>query len=126
MALQDRRKEVDGTMDRLIPAYMKSFIAWNQAQGKALYADANSTLRVTYGNVASNKLRDGIVKGPFTTVEGILEKYQGKDPFDAPAALLTAIRKKQYGIFKDRILGTVPVDFLSTAIPRAAIPDPHS
>lgn len=75
MALQDRRKEVDGTMDRLIPAYMKSFIAWNKAQGKAVYLDANSTLRVTYGNVASYKPRDGIVNGPFTTVEGILEKY---------------------------------------------------
>ncbi|MDE2430758.1 MAG: S46 family peptidase, partial [Burkholderiales bacterium] len=36
-------------------------------------------------------------------------------PFNAPAALLTAIREHRYGVFKDAVLGTVPVDFLSTA-----------
>ncbi len=49
------------------------------------------------------------------TVEGIVEKHTGKDPFIAPAPLLQAIKEKRYGVFKDKVLGTVPVDFLSSA-----------
>lgn len=115
MALEERRKEVDGNLERIVPQYMDAVIAWKKSQGKPVYPDANGTLRVTYGTVAPYSPRDGILKGPFTTVEGILEKQTGKAPFDAPQALLQAIRAKRYGRFKDPVLGTVPVDFLSSA-----------
>jgi hypothetical protein len=115
MALEARRKEVDGNLERVIPQYMAAVIAWKKAQGKPVYPDANSTLRVTYGTVAPYTPRDGISKGPFTTVEGIVEKHTGKDPFDAPAKLLAAIKAQRYGQFKDPVLGTVPVNFLSSA-----------
>lgn len=42
-------------------------------------------------------------------------KNTGKEPFNAPANLLEAIKAKRYGQFKDPILGTVPVDFLTSA-----------
>ena len=115
MALENRRKEVDGNLERVIPQYMAAVIAWKTSQGKPVYPDANSTLRVTFGTVAPYAPRDGIVKGPFTTVEGIVEKHTGADPFDAPEPLLDAIKAKRYGVFKDAVLGTVPVDFLSSA-----------
>jgi hypothetical protein len=115
MALEDRRKEVDGNLERVVPQYMDAVVAWKKSQGKPVYPDANGTLRVTYGTVAPYSPRDGILKGPFTTVEGILDKQTGKAPFDAPQALLQAIRAKRYGRFKDPVLGTVPVDFLSSA-----------
>ena len=115
MALEDRRKEVDGNLERVIPQYMQALIAWKTAQGKPVYADANSTLRVTFGTVAPYSPRDGISKGPFTTVEGIVEKSTGKSPFVSPPALLEAIKAKRYGRFRDPVLGTVPVDFLSSA-----------
>jgi hypothetical protein len=115
MALEEHRKEVDGNLERVVPLYMDAVIAWKKSQGKPVYPDANGTLRVTYGTVAPYSPRDGIVKGPFTTVEGILEKQTGKAPFDAPQPLLQAIRDKRYGQFKDPVLGTVPVNFLSTA-----------
>jgi hypothetical protein len=115
MSLVNRRKEIDGNLDRIIPEYMRAVIAWKKSQGKPVYPDANSTLRVTYGTVAPYSPRDGLVKGPFTTVEGILEKFTGKAPFDAPKALLEAARAKRYGVYKDKILGSVPVNFLSTA-----------
>ena len=115
MTLEDRRKEVDGNLERVIPQYMEAVIAWKKSQGKPVYPDANSTLRVTYGTVGSYPARDGIVKGPFSTVQGILEKNTGKEPFNAPAKLLQAIREKRWGVFKDPALGTVPVDFLSSA-----------
>ena len=115
MALEDRRKEVDGNLERVIPQYMEAVIAWKKSQGKPVYPDANSTLRVTYGTVGAYQARDGVIKGPFSTVQGILEKNTGKEPFNAPANLLQAIRDKRWGVFKDPVLGTVPVDFLSSA-----------
>jgi hypothetical protein len=115
MALEDQRKEVDGTLEKIIPQYMGAVIAWKKSQGKPVYPDANSTLRVTYGTVSAYSPKDGLTKGPFTTVEGIVEKYTGKDPFDAPKALLEAVKAKRYGQFKDPVLGTVPVNFLSSA-----------
>ena len=115
MALENRRNDIDGNLERVIPQYMAAVIAWKKSQGKPVYPDANSTLRVTYGTVAPYSPRDGISKGPFTTVDGILEKETGKDPFIVPPALKQAIVQKRFGVFKDRALGTVPVNFLSSA-----------
>lgn len=115
MALEERRNEIDGNLERVIPQYMAAVIAWKKSQGKPVYPDANSTLRVTFGTVSAFSPRDGLVKGPFTTVEGILEKETGKDPFIVPAPLKEAIQAKRYGVFKDPALGTVPVNFLSSA-----------
>jgi len=113
--LDERRKEVDGNLDRTIPQYMAAVIAYKKSQGKPVYPDANSTLRVTFGTVSPYSPRDGLVKGPFSTVEGIVEKATGKEPFLVPAALSEAVKAKRYGVFKDPVLGTVPVNFLSSA-----------
>jgi len=115
MALENRRNDIDGNLERVIPQYMAAVIAWKKSQGKPVYPDANSTLRVTYGTVSPYAPRDGLLKGPFTTVDGILEKETGKDPFIVPAPLKQAIQQKRFGVFKDRALGTVPVNFLSSA-----------
>lgn len=115
MALEERRKEIDGNLERVIPQYMQAVIAWKKSQGKPVYPDANSTLRVTYGTVSPYSPRDGITKGPFTTVEGIVEKVTGKAPFEAPQGLIDAVKQKRYGQFRDPALGTVPVNFLTSA-----------
>jgi hypothetical protein len=115
MALENRRKEIDGNLERVIPQYMAAVIAWKKTQGKPVYPDANSTLRVTFGTVAPFSPRDGLSKGPFTTVDGIIEKHTGVDPFIAPKELLDAVKGKRYGVFNDPVLGTVPVNFLSSA-----------
>ncbi|WP_155465464.1 S46 family peptidase [Duganella radicis] len=114
-SLKERRKELDGNLERVIPQYMAAVIAWKKSQGKPVYPDANSTLRVTYGTVSPYSPKDGVTKGPFTTIEGIVEKNTGKEPFNAPANLLEAIKARRYGQFKDPVLGTVPVDFLTSA-----------
>ncbi|MGX9717877.1 S46 family peptidase [Janthinobacterium lividum] len=114
-ALEERRKEIDGNLERVIPQYMQAVIAWKKSQGKPVYPDANSTLRVTYGTVSPYSPRDGITKGPFTTVEGIVEKVTGKAPFEAPQGLIDAVKQKRYGQFRDPVLGTVPVNFLTSA-----------
>ena len=115
LSLQNRRKEIDGNMERVVPQYMSALIAYKKTQGKPVYPDANSTLRVTFGTVAPYSPRDGLVKGPFSTVEGIAEKHTNVHPFIAPQRLLDAVKEKRYGVFKDAALGTVPVNFLSSA-----------
>lgn len=115
MSLENRRKELDGNLERVIPQYMQAVIEWKKSLGKPVYPDANSTLRVTYGTVAPYSPRDGISKGPFTTVEGIVQKHTGKSPFNMQETLLTAVKEKRYGVFKDAVLQTVPVNFLSSA-----------
>ena len=114
-SLENRRKEVNGNLEKIIPQYMAAVIAWKKGQGKPVYPDANSTLRVTYGTVAPYSARDGVTKGPFTTVDGVVEKHTGKDPFIAPKGLLDAVKEKRFGVFKDPVLGAVPVNFLSSA-----------
>lgn len=115
MALEQQRKEVAGNLEKVIPQYMAAVIAWKKSQGKPVYPDANSTLRVTFGTVAPYVARDGVIKGPFTTVEGIVEKHTGKEPFNAPKPLLEAIKARRFGVYEDPVLHTVPVDFLSSA-----------
>ena len=114
-ALENRRKDINGNLEKVIPQYMAAVIAWKKTQGKPVYADANSTLRVTYGTVSAYSPRDGVTKGPFTTVDGVVEKHTDKEPFVVPRALLDAVREKRFGAFKDPVLGTVPVNFLSSA-----------
>lgn len=114
-AMEKRRKDIDGNLERIIPRYMQAFINFKKTQGKPVYPDANSTLRVTFGTVAPYSPRDGISKGPFTTVDGVIEKNTGKEPFVVPQAVQDAVREKRYGVFRDKVLGTVPVNFLSSA-----------
>jgi hypothetical protein len=72
--------------------------------------DANGTLRISYGVV--KRPVDG--KGrPFTLLGEIVQKHTGKDPFDAPLALLEAAKAKRYGRAFVPELGDVPVDFLT-------------
>ena len=111
--LDDQRKARDGELLRLRPAYMRALIAWRQQQGRALYPDANGTLRVSYGRVEPLAPRDAVAYAPVTTVAGIVEKNTGAYPFDAPKPLLDAIAKGDFGSTADPLLKTQTVDFLT-------------
>lgn len=64
--------------------------------------DANATMRLTYGQIMDYDPRDGQHNKTFTTAKGYLEKYiPGDFEFDAPAALLDLIRRKDYGQYAD-------------------------
>jgi Peptidase S46 len=110
---EDERKARDGDLLRLRPAYMNAWIAYRQTQGRLVYPDANSTLRVSFGKVTPLAVRDAVSYAPLTTVTGIVEKNTGKPPFDAPAPLLAAIRKSDFGSYADPLLKTMTVNFLS-------------
>ncbi|QSX40124.1 S46 family peptidase [Shewanella cyperi] len=114
MAREQEEKRLEGELLKVRPAYMEAIIAHNKELGKPVYADANSSLRVTYGNVKGYSPKDGMFAVPFTRLEGITAKDTGVDPFDAPKKELELINAKQYGDFHVKSLGSVPVNFLST------------
>ncbi|MDR7134784.1 hypothetical protein J2X06_001993 [Lysobacter niastensis] len=118
LRLEDESKVSAGELLRLRPAYMKGLIAFRQSQGRAVYPDANSTLRVSYGRISAMDPRDGVHYQPLTTVQGIVEKHTGAEPFNAPRPLLDAIAKGDFGSTAEPSLGNSSkgaqtVDFLT-------------
>ncbi|GGA64739.1 dipeptidyl peptidase S46 family protein [Neiella marina] len=114
MAMEKEEKAHDGELQKWRPRHMQALIAYAKEQGKPIYADANSSLRISYGSVKGVEPRDGMYYTPFTKVEGIVEKESGEWPFNAPAEQLKLIADKQYGKFVDSQLQSVPVNYLST------------
>lgn len=118
LRLEDESKVSNGELLRLRPAYMKALIAFRESQGRAVYPDANSTLRVSYGRISAMDPRDGVHYQPLTTVQGIVEKHTGVEPFNAPRPLLDAIAKGDFGSTAEPSLGNSSrgaqtVDFLT-------------
>ncbi|MCL1045488.1 S46 family peptidase [Shewanella electrodiphila] len=107
-------KQLAGDLMKVRPQYMDAIIAYNRELDKPVYADANSSLRVTIGNVKGYSPQDGLVAVPFTRLEGIVAKDTGVEPFNSPAKQLELINQKQYGDYYVKSLDSVPVNFLST------------
>jgi len=113
LRLDDERKTREGDQLRLRPAYMQALFAWRAKQGRAVYPDANRTLRISYGKVEALSPRDAVHFDPVTTVAGIVEKNTNAYPFDAPKPLLAAIAKGDFGSTADPVLKTQTVNFLT-------------
>ena len=93
--------------------YLEAVAEHRRSQGGYVYPDANSSLRITFGNVRPYTKLDGTRQQAFTRLEEVAAKATGEEPFDAPQALLEAIAAKRHGGLADRRLRTVPVNFLS-------------
>jgi hypothetical protein len=109
-------EELAGKLQQAYANYMKAKIAYMNSKGQAVYPDANSTLRVTFGNI---KGRDHGADGTgswtaFTTVKGVMAKHTGEGEFNAPERQLAAIKGKDFGKYVDAKLKTVPVNYLAT------------
>ncbi len=111
-AEEDKSKALAGKLQAARPELMSAIIAFNKAKNKPVYADANSTLRVTYGTVGGYSPQDSLVATPFTSLEGLLAKNTDVDPFNAPKKLQEQIKAKLYGDYTGG-MNTVPVNFLS-------------
>lgn len=110
------QEELAGKIQQAYASYMRAKMAFMQSQGKAVYPDANSTLRVTFGNVQgrAHGNEDGNAWAAFTTLRGISAKATGEGEFNAPQKQLDLINAKQYGHYADNSLNSVPVNYLAT------------
>ncbi len=82
---------------------------------KAYAPDANSTMRLTYGNVLSYEPKDGVKYKLYTTLKGVMEKdahtTNKDDEFYVPQKLVDLYNAKDYGQYGED--GTLHVCFLS-------------
>jgi len=77
------------------------------------FPDANSTLRITYGQVKGYSPNDAVYYEPVTHLEGVMEKYvPGDYEFDVPEKLIQLIKNKDYGQYAEN--GKMPVCFIAT------------
>ncbi len=79
-------------MGRYVKAMMELF------PDRIYWPDANSTLRITYGAMEGSEPRDGVEYLPYTTLDGVIRKYQpGHRDFDLPKRLIDLHREGDYG-----------------------------
>ncbi len=99
-------------INALQKTYMKALM--EVMPDERYFPDANSTLRVTYGQVKGYAPRDAIYYNPVTYLDGIMEKYvPGDYEFDVPQKLQDLYADKDYGQYADSN-GKLPICFLGT------------
>ncbi len=117
--LMDKYREVMGD-DEMVKAHgelsqaNRLFIAALREMNpdKKYYPNANSTLRLTYGNVGRYKKGDGLLYDFYTTIDGLMAKEDAtNDEFIVPAKLKELYKKKDYGRYGQD--GTLRVNFIS-------------
>ena len=112
MAISDRLKGVRELADTGHKAYIGGQL--EMKKGEAMYPDANFTMRLTYGKVASYAPRDAVVYDYFTTLKGVMEK---EDPdnweFVVPARLKELYQARDFGRYA-RPDGEMPACFIMT------------
>lgn len=92
--------------------WVKGMMDLKRANGIPLYPDANSTLRLTYGQILPYSPYDGVEYGYYTTLSGVMEK---EDPnnyeFIVPDKLKQLYETRDYGRYAMEN-GDMPVCFI--------------
>ena len=104
-------KEANQNYDAAHKVWVKGMMDMRQEKGMPIYPDANSTLRLTYGQVLSYEPADGVVYDAHTTLKGVMEKEDpGNWEFVVPQKLKELYKARDYGRYgKD---GEMPVCFI--------------
>ncbi len=102
--------ELQNTINQLQRTYMQA--QTDVFTKKVFYPDANSTLRLTYGNVKGYTARDAVQYNFYTYLDGVMEKYKPGDyEFDVPQKLIDLYNKKDFGQYG--VNGKQPVCFIA-------------
>jgi hypothetical protein len=103
--------EMQSDINKLQRTYMEAQMA--VFSNNRFYPDANSTLRVTYGNVKGYKPRDAVKYEFYTYMDGLMEKYKPGDyEFDLPKKLIDLYETKDFGRYG--VNGKQPVCFIAS------------
>lgn len=104
-------KRLQDEINALQSLYMKAQM--DVFAEKRFYPDANSTMRVTYGQVKGYEPRDAVAYTPVTYLDGVIEKYvPGDYEFEVPEKLRKLYQNKDYGPYAEN--GKLPVCFIGT------------
>ncbi len=103
--------EIQGKINKLQRSYMQAQL--EVFAEKTFYPDANSTLRVTYGNVKGYQPKDAVKYNYYTYLDGVMEKYvPGDYEFDLPQKLINLYKAKDFGQYGEN--GRQPVCMIAT------------
>ena len=105
-----RLNELQAEINKLQRSYMQAQM--EVFKEKKFYPDANSTLRLTYGNVKGYNARDAVSFDYYSYLDGVIEKYKPGDyEFDVPEKLRDLQRTKDFGQYG--VKGKMPVCFIA-------------
>ena len=90
--------------------YLDGLFEW---KGTGMYPDANGTKRFTWGKIKGYRPADAVWYYPFTSLEGVVEKNTGVEPFNAPDDLVNLYNKKDFGRWVNPAMKDIPVAFLN-------------
>jgi hypothetical protein len=109
--LEPKFQELNMQIVAVQKKYMKALM--EVFPNKRFFPDANSTLRVTYGQVRGYEPRDGVYYNTTTYLDGVIEKYvPGDYEFNVPQKLIDLYEAKDYGPYGEN--GKMPVCFIGT------------
>lgn len=119
-SVKEGYKATDEAMKAETNAYNRAHKTWvagmlvlKQKEGKAIYPDANSTLRLTYGKIGSYEPADGKEYLYYTTLKGVMEKEDPENPeFVISPKLKELYEKKDFGPYA-MADGRMPVCFVT-------------
>ena len=107
--MDEVQKTRQGALDQL---YAKLIDVKQEFLKTEFIPDANSTLRLTYGRIRGYTPRDAVTYTPVTSLEGVIEKSTGEEPFDTPQKIFDLHRARDFGRFEHPELKSVPVCIL--------------
>ncbi len=105
-------QQAQDDLTRGIRDFTDGILQINQGR-KLMSPDANSTIRLTYGNVMSYDPKDGVSYHYYTTMKGVIEK-EGPvgGEFEVPTRLKELYAKKDFGRYTNR-RGELPTCFIT-------------
>lgn len=93
--------------------WVRGMMELKKKNGYALYPDANSTLRLTYGQIFPYNPADGMEYAFYTTLKGVMEKEDpDNEEFVVPAKLKKLYKEKDFGPYAMKN-GEMPVCFIT-------------
>ncbi|MFO7621499.1 MAG: S46 family peptidase [Bacteroidales bacterium] len=108
--LRPDMSRINSELQALNKEYMTAQMEFEK--GRLFYPDANSTLRVAYGNIGGYFSRDAVYHTHYTTLKGIMEKDNPAIyDYDVPEKLRKLYREKDFGRYTQD--GEVPVCFIA-------------
>ena len=109
--VQEKLNEIQNRINKLQRTYMQAQM--EVFKEKRFFPDANSTLRVTYGNAKGYEAKDAIRFDFYTYLDGVMEKYKPGDyEFDVPEKLRSLYEAKDFGPYGNK--EKMPVCFIAS------------
>lgn len=104
-----RDQKINGALSQWLPEFLEMKLSMQPGD---FVPDANSTLRLTFGNVRGYQPEDGVYQAPFTTIKGLVAKGEKTGDYEINEELVAAYEAGDLGKYIKPSLKDVPVGLL--------------